>query len=328
MKTEDRDFDAGEFFDEGVAEAGIEIEPEEIVPEKEAKAEGAAVIEDQQEEPEKKAADADAEAEKKPETNAATAALESIEASEAEEGKEKADEAQEADSVISKLLPEADDSGKPPETRGDERVPLEAHTKLRRRAQDAERKVEELTKQAQASTTSTGAEKPGTEEKSPFKKFVEENPDEDFIPSKVQLEQSEWQDAQVAARRQADVDTLQAAENQRQEVATINATANKAVASEQDFRKQTADYDDVVGVMLPELHLTSEEKVALLATENPAKELYDRCTARRNALRAALGVTTPASGSHKETPADTEDEGELAPEQTDEEIFDAAYGTE
>lgn len=328
MTSEDRDFDAGEFFDTGMADAGLDPDPEagpqDLEPEKVAVPEAVATMESQEKEPEQKAAETPVT--ERPEANAAAKALESIEASEADQQATEAAEVEEAESVISKLLPDAAEPDETPAAADGQRVPLEAHTKLRKRAQDAERQVAEL-QEAASSTTPTGAEIPGTEEVSPLDKFIAENPDEDYVPASVQSAQSKWDRAQDVAREQANRDAYNASVAKQQERATDQATATKATTAEQAFRKSTPDYDAVTGAMIGELRLTQEDRVAILATDNPAKDLYDRCVARRTALRAALGVETPASESQQtNTPAESPGEGEQTPEQTDDEIFNEVYG--
>ena len=326
-------FDAGAFFEEGVAEAGID--PEEVVTDSPDPDDSANVISQVAEVADKAGSQETAAAETKtadkagPSVEDVTAAIESTKETE-----------QEVESVISALLPKQTEP-EAAKTKTDfepgKYVPVEDHIKLRARAQAAEREAEDLRQRLETSTTQTGGVKPGEEaEKSPLEKFVDDNPDEEFtladMPLKVQLAESKFQEAKAQkaqqAKEKAELIEREKQEKQYRTKAAIKAITQKAEQSEAEFRKANPDYEAVVKPFVAANMLTNEERLAFFKDDNPAKRLYEICKAKADALRGVLGVTattttTPAkntttSKAPAENPADTDED-----DMTDDEIFAA-----
>jgi hypothetical protein len=332
MTTENEGFDAGKFFDDGMADAGLESE-------------GAPVDENSQE-----AGSSDS-ITVKPDDKGTTDDKEQAETKTADKAEEKAADSSasaediqdalnstetesEPDSVIAGMLPKAEEveaaaerTGQPDRT--GKFVPVEDHIKLRKRAQSAEQRVSEL--EGQIADTSTGGEKPGEVEKSPLEKFVEENPDEDFVPAKVQLEERKFQERRQLAKQQAERKAEQArtdaAEKQQTRAKTIRAINERALKSEAEFRKVTPDFDAVTKPLVDGNFLSNEERLDFLKNENPAKRLYEICKAKRDALRSVAGEqTATAKDTPKEKPtgkkAPANPEGRTEEDLSDDEIFD------
>jgi len=322
LETENSGFDAGKFYDEGVEEAGLD--PEEVVTDSPADDDSTNVAsqdtEKAVEEPEQKPA-AETKPDEKPSTEDVKAAIESTE-----------DTEQEVDSVISALLPPESQAPEAAKHRPDYEpgkfVPVEDHIKLRARAQAAEGKVSELEQQIETSTTQTGGVKPGEEvEKSPFEVFVDENPDEDFVPPKVQLEERKFQEAKKQ-KAQAAKEKVEQAEREKQEkqyrtTEAIRTISTRALKSEVEVRKATPDFDAVVKPFVAGNLLTDAERVEFLKDANPAQKLYDICKAKAEAFRSALGIkTAPKTETTKKAPTTEEVPAGEEDELTDQQIFD------
>lgn len=328
MTSEKQGFDIGEFVDEGLKNAGLS--DEEAVQDSPGQEEDTSAMTQieaaqteqaetkEKKETEKKAADSSSE-------DDIQAALKSTEEAELE-------------SVIGSMLPKAEEYESAQEQqRKSDYVPLESHTKLRERAQRAEQERDELRRRLEA--TSTVGEKTGKAEKSPLEKFVEENPDEDFIPARVQVEQKRWEDAQrlaeIQARQREEQTQREAQEAIQQRAKSIKAIENKALNSETEFRKSHNDYDAVTAPLVKAGLLTNAEKISFLKAENPAQKLYEICKAKREALGGIFGKPSSSETTAKESkpankaPAKPEEKakGETVAEEdmTDEEIFDAAF---
>lgn len=321
MTNEDGGFDAGEFYDKGVDDAGIDTE--NIATDTQSGGE-ANVITPEKDESDAKAetpeTDSGAEVSKKddkPSAEDVAAAIESTKETE-----------QEADSIISSLIPKPEAAQTKQEFEPGKYVPVEDHIKLRQRAQAAEREAEDLRRSIETSTTRTGGVKPGTEvEKSPFEKFVDDNPDEELVPLKVQLEERKFQEAKAQKAQQAK-ESIEQAEREKQEKQYRSTEAAKAISaraeqSEAEVRKSTPDYDAVVKPFVDANMLTNDEKIAFLKDANPAQKLYDICKAKADALRGVIGTTTttPAKTTKpKEVPKPGEEGGNE--DMTDDELFD------
>ena len=332
MTSENGGFDAGEFFDDGVEASGIG--PEEIVSDSETGNEANVVTtkddsETKAEEPETKPEAESAKVEKaEPSAEDVAAAIESTKEAE-----------QEVDSIISGLIPKPqapEEAQTKPDFEPGKYVPVEDHIKLRQRAQTAEREAEELRQRFETSTTQTGGEKPGEEaEKSPLEQFVDENPDEDLVPAKVQLEERKFQEAKQQkaqqAREKAEQIEREKLEKQYRTNEAVKAISTKAEQSEVEVRKSNPDYDAVVKPFVTANMLTNDERMAFLKDANPAQKLYDICKAKADALRGVVGVvgvttdtTTPAKKTTKKdeapagNPADADED-----DMTDDEIFEA-----
>lgn len=328
MTTEENGgFDAGKMFDEGVEEAGLDLDAEGVVTDSPEAEDSANVVSQQADEAaaegtETPAAEAKPADQQKPSAEDVQTAIESTTETE-----------QQVESVIESLLPKpqaAETQQTTDPLRQGKYVPVGDHIKLRERAQAAERKVEELQRQNETSTTQTGGEEPGTEvEKSPLKQFVEDNPEEDFVPAKVQLEEREYQEAKQqkaqAARDQAAQAEREKQETQRRQTQAIETLTTRATNSEAEVRKANPDYDAVTTAMLKASPLTDAEKIELYKAESPAQKLYDICKAKTEALRGVLGQTktnAPAEKTTTEKAPANEEGGEMS----DDEIFDEVKG--
>lgn len=328
MTSENGGFDAGEFYEEGVAEAGLEAE--EAVDDSPNVQEDASVVSqvsdgkaaESEAEPEKKPADTEAAEKQEPSKEDLQEALKSTEEIE-----------QEAESVIESLLPKPQAAEQKPDVlKQGKYVPVDDHIKLRQRAQAAEQERDELRQQLETSTTPTGGEKTGEEvEKSPLEKFVEENPDEDITPPKVLLDERNFQEAKQqkahAAREQAEQAEREKQEKQRKQNEAIESLSSRAKSSEAEFRKATSDYDAVTKPIVGAGLLTDAERIEFLKDPNPAQKFYEICKAKGEALRGVLGKPdTPAKETTKqETPAANEQKADDEEEMTDDEIFDEVF---
>jgi colicin import membrane protein len=322
MTTEKQGFDAGKFFDDGVADAGLESEDTGAV-EDTAEAGSSESITVK---PDDKGGTDEAKAEQA-ETNKTDKAKEkaadsSASAEDIQDALDSTETESEPDSVIEKLLPKeeeieaaAQQAAQP--DRSGKVVPLDSHVKLRERAQAAERENAEL----RARLDAEAGQKAEEAEKSPLEQFVEENPDEDFVPAKVQLEERRFQDRRQAARqeaaRKAEQARNEAAEKQQSRANTIKAINARAMKSESEFRKATPDFDEVTKPFVDEGLLSNEERLDFLKSENPAKRLYDICKAKRDAIRRIAGTqeatakdTPGKKPTEKKAPANPDDSAE------------------
>ena len=340
MKNEDSGFDAGKFYDEGVEEAGIDSE--EVVTDSPAQEDSTNVISQEgTEKDEVKEAAGSEQQTTETETEQAETKTEDDKkaADSSEEDIQAALESIESDqeSVIESLLPKAEEveaavqeAGQGPEAPG-QRVPVEDHIKLRQRAQRAEQKIDELQEQLE---TQTGGVKPGETEKSPLEKFVEENPEEELVPAKVQLEQMKFEQAQAQAKSDAaarkEREQSRAAEAKQRTADSIKALQTRALNSESAARKANTDFDEVVKTIVKANLITDAERVEFLGNKNPAQKLYEICKAKVAAIRSISGAPskeTPAEKSTKEKAPTTKKSEAENPEEdlTDEEIFEAAF---
>lgn len=299
-------FDAGEFYAEGMAEAAEKLEAAGVDPD------ALDEVTDDNEQTEESQEQAETTEKKKEEKNAADSSVEDIK--DAIKSTETETEEEEPDSLIAAMLPkdeEVEAAVEKPDGAG-KYVPVDDHIKLRKRAQEAERERDELRQRLEA-TTSTGGEKPGKAEKSPLEKFVEENPDEDIVPAKVQLEERNFQNARQEALRNSQQRQKDVAETKRQAIATIKAIGEKAVKSESEFRKVTKDYEKVITSIVKAKMLSDDERAEAFKDSNPAKKLYEICKAKVDALRGVIGdestsaTTTPKAKTAKEKAATTEE---------------------
>ncbi|MHC4356434.1 MAG: hypothetical protein ACYS0H_27340, partial [Planctomycetota bacterium] len=248
---------------------------------------------------------------------AAKAALESTE-TEAEQEQSQ----EEAESVIAQILPKAEETPAA-QPKPEQRVPVSELVRERQRRQAAEKKAADL----EAARTET----PTVEEKSPLEKFVEENPDDDFVPAAVQLEQRKWDEARARqaadAHQKAETEARQAAEAEAQRITAQQTLATKAETSEKDFRKDHSDYEAVTRPFVAGRKLTAEQLQDIASADNPAQRLYEVCKAERDLLRGALGIETveePANQAPGEQgkPSGEESGGEM----TDDDIFKEVDG--
>ena len=299
-------FDAGEFYDEDMDEAAQKLEATGVDPD------ALDEVTDDNEQTEESQEQAETTEKKKEEKNAADSSVEDIK--DAIKSTETETEEEEPDSLIAAMLPkdeEVEAAVEKPDGAG-KYVPVDDHIKLRKRAQEAERERDEL-RQRLETTTSTGGEKPGKAEKSPLEKFVEENPDEDIVPAKVQLEERNFQNARQEALRNSQQRQKDVAETKRQAIATIKAIGEKAVKSESEFRKVTKDYEKVITSIVKAKMLSDDERAEAFKDSNPAKKLYEICKAKVDALRGVIGdestsaTTTPKAKTAKEKAATTEE---------------------
>ena len=320
MESKHSGFNAGAFCEEGMAEAGIE--PEEIVADSPGKAGSVEVVQDKKDDkvdPETKPATETKTVEKaKPSAEDVAAAIESTKEAE-----------QQVDSIISELIPKSqvpDAAQTKPDFEPGKYVPVEDHIKLRARAQVAEREAEDLRQRLETSTTQTGGVKPGAEaEKSPLEQFVEDNPDEDIVPAKVQLEERKYHEAKAnkaqQAKERAEQSEREKQEKQYRTNEAIKAIRTKAEQSEAEFRKAKPDFDAVVTPFVKANMLTEAEKIESLKDANPAKKLYDICKAKAEALRGVIGA--PAAPNAKPaTKAPANEEADAVIEEGEEELTD------
>jgi hypothetical protein len=330
MSTEDENeqFDAGAMFDEKLAEAkeeGLEVPPEPSFNEDGTVAEDGAehaanVMSPKRDTPSEEPEAPETEDQDKSDSSD-TAAAEAALAAVPEDEAAKEDE----ESLINAFLPEqpADDSqAEQVQTADDEidhsgtTVPLAAHTKLRKQKQAAEARVRELEAQGVSGHTPTGAEQPGQqaeEDIEPLAQFVEENPDEEFVPASVQLAQSQWARRQEYKRLQAEAAERQQAVAQRRQVDEIRKIAGRAQQSEAEFRKNTPDYNRVMKAAIANRMIDPAERDAALLDANPAEALYKLAKARVTAIAEAMGGVIPApNAQEKETSGEEPGEGTAA----------------
>ena len=292
----DADLNASDFFDEGVAEAGIEVEAE---PDATGHEPAGVMAQDKTEDV--KGADDDT----------GEALQQAIDATgdEKDKGEPEEEPGEEPDSIIEGLLPDAGSEEEKPASDATEdadpegRVPVADHIKLRQRAQTAEKELDDLKKKLETSDTPTGEEKPGTQEVSPLKQWVADNPDELDIPPAVQIANDEWRDAREeakdTARRKEVSDARQAAEAAVTRSTQATALSTSSKASEKAARKAHADYDAVVKSVLAVSPLTDAESDEMFGGDKPdaGEALYQICQKKREALKQALGVATTEPGT-------------------------------
>lgn len=339
MESENSGFDAGEFYDDGVKEAGLD--PEEAVTDSPEQEDSTNVI---SQEPEKTATSEEPSGEQKAakdktgseaaETKAAEKKEPSADDVQAAIESTKEDE-QEVESVIASLLPgqqasETEQKKTDDPLKTGKYVPVGDHIKLRERAQAAEHDRDELRQRLEASATQTGGEKPGEVEKSPLEVFVEDNPDEDLVPAKVQLEERQFQDEKrqkaQAAKEKAEQYEREEQEKKYRDSEAIAALRSRAESSEAEVRKAIPDYTAVTKPIAEANLISDAERLEFLRDPNPAQKFYDICKAKTEALRGVLGgtKTAPKTETTKEEAPKTEaqkkaaEEGEL----TDDQIFD------
>jgi hypothetical protein len=332
MTSENEGFDAGAMYDEGMTEAGLDPENTTVIEDNIEVEEAGSIsqVDDSKgtsDEPKTEQAETKSESETK-DKKAADSSAEDIESAIKSTEKQAAEEP-EPDSVIESLLPKFEQAESAEEAEIDRTgkyVPVESHIKLRERAQKAEQERDEL--KARLEATPTGGEKPGKAEKSPLEKYVEENPDDDFIPAKVQLEERNFQEAKrqavIDAQRKAEQERLEAAEKQKRQADAIRSIGRKALKSEIEFRKTAADYNEVVLPFVKANLLTNEERLDFLKNENPAKRLYEICKAKRESYSQIIGIT-PKQEKPSQTKASTTENAQTTQEEggdlTDDEIF-------
>ena len=318
MENEEKGFDAGEFYDEGVDSAGLKDELADAESD-DAQHEPSGVI-GRDDEP--------STSKEKPtqdDTDSLSAALESTEKDDQDQPEE------EPESVIQSLLPspETESDAETGQPSKDQRVPLDDHIKLRQRAQAAERERDELRQQLEkAQTTPTGAEQPGTTEKSPLEVYAEEYPDEDFVPVKVQVEDRKWHEARARQAAEKAEQSRQAAQVQAQERAQAIQSAKdlnvKATDSEKTARQAHTDYDQVTKAALGAKLFSADELREILQSDQPGEAFYAQSKSKLDAIRAGLGL--PPVEATEPTAQDKmrEEESDTL---TDEEIFNEVYGT-
>lgn len=337
MTTENSGFDAGEFYDEGIKEAGLD--EQEAVTDSPDQEDSANVISQESE----KASTSEESSSEQQTTETETAATEKQKASaeEVEAAIESAKETeQEEESVIEALLPKQQE----PETeqkktddplRTGKYVPVEDHIKLRVRAQAAERDRDELRQRLETSTTQTGGEKPGTEaEKSPLEVFIKDNPDEDLVPPNVQLEERNFQEARrqkaQAVKEKAEQSEREEQEKRYRTSEAIKVIRTRALNSEAEVRKANPDFNTVVKPIVDANLISDAERMEFLRDPNPAQKFYDTCKAKTEALREVLGgtKTTPKTETTKEEAPKTEAEKKAAAEGelTDDQIYEEVKG--
>ena len=141
--------------------------------------------------------------------------------------------------------------------REDERL-IGSITAKRQLNRELDRKLAEKT----AKLTAEEAAKPP--EKSPLEIFVEENPDEDIVPAKVQLAERKWQKEQDAKSQK------------QKEIGSISSKVNDSYLK---ARQKYKDFDDIL-VGAEDL-LTEGDQVdirnAIQRGEDGAEALYRRC---------------------------------------------------
>jgi hypothetical protein len=327
MTSEKKGFDAGELYDEGMREAGLS--PDDAVPDSPGKDDSANVVSQVSEEKPKEKIEnkASAEPEKKTKTEPEKVSPEDIESALKSTGPEETQE--QVESAISALLPKEEDV-RPAKTEGKAKtgyVPLDDHIKLRERAQRAERELDEI-RQRQTVSTPTGGEKPGEAEKSPLEKFVDENPDEDIVPAKVQLEDRKWHESRQQKIREA-AERAERAEREENEsrqrnIDSLNSLRKKSEDSETAFRKVTPDYDKITKPICNAGLLSESDRLAIFKDANPAQKLYEICKIKADAIAGISGKAPEkaAEPSKTETSKDA-DTGTAADEElTDDQIYE------
>lgn len=251
-EQEQEGLNVDEFYDEGVAEAGVE--PEQDDTETEAETEQVAS-----------------------EQEIVDSALKATES----EPEQKVGEPEDTESSIAQLLegPER----KPDDTaKGDgKNVPLDQHIKLRQRAQAAEAKVKEL---EESQTTPPAGEK--AETKGELPSVVDEDGYVD--PDKVAKAIA---DAQEKAKTAA-VKEVQAQVQQQAAVAKAQQVAKRSIESEADVRKTNPDYDKVTKAALQYNLLTNDDRQKIFDSDNPAKTYYETAKQKLSILQEALGIST------------------------------------
>jgi hypothetical protein len=322
MTTKESSFDAGRMYDEGIAEAGLEADEQDQTSNNETTG---AMEQKQQGEPVKSEKSEQPAQEKKPsedQTKEVESALKSTETSDESDSEKE----EEVESIVESILPKPDDQEKETEeTHDSRRVPLDDHIKLRQRAQNAEAERDEYKRRLDelSAMHPTGGEKLGEEvvEASPVEKFVEENPDEEFVPAKVQAEQIKWQREQerkiLEARQRADREAAQ----RQQNLDNARQLGIQAKASEKKARQVHKDYDTVTKAVLDANLLRPDEVQKLIASQDIGEDFYKLAKAKLTALANGVGYIPPVETTRQ--PQETkETESTEEAEMSDDQIFD------
>lgn len=232
-------------------------------------------------------------------------AEEKVEEKTTEETGETAEEKpEETESSIVKLL-------ETPEAEAPKQVPLETHTKLRKRAQEAEARA--LMAERQLAEANKPAEDEGD---------ILDGLDDDE-PVRAGEVKKAVAKATKKARQESVAEVKEILAKQILEAQAINA-----VKSEANFRKEHADYDEVTIAANSLGLITDEDRKEIFASKNPAELFYKIAKTKRQAVLKHLGITQEST-----TTKTTTKETGKAKEQTevDEEIeeiieLDDIYG--
>ncbi len=297
MENENMSIDVDEFVDSGIEEAGDKLEKldeqdgvrpaeeEEVTTSAETKSEGESGTKEEPAEKETEAAKDDTETET----------------------------SQQADSTIAALIKNTQQTKETEEQTTDDRVPLEVHTKLRKRAQTAEARVKELEAQQ---TTHTEGEDSG-------ELFTDK--EEDDLVRVGEVRKVVGKVAEQAVQKA--VGQVNQTLEQRTAQEQLKQAATKAVQSEAQVKKDTPDYNKVTAAANKLGLLTEADRQAILQDAVPAKKYYELAKKRLTDIQTTLGIN-PSTTTSKDTTTKEETGEETEEEMSDDEVFNAVYGGE
>lgn len=209
------------------------------------------------------------------------------------------EEEQQAESTINKLLS--------PEEQ--QRVPVEDHIKLRQRAQAAEKRAEEAESQLAEQATQTEGAKSGKTDK------LAELEDDDLVRA-----------GDVRQAIKQEVDKVSKGIESERATQEAQAMAANAVKSEESFRKDTADYDQVTSAANELGVISDADRKVIFKDPNPAKKYYEIAKERVSNIQKHLGITTTTTPKSPKPKKETGEEEEEEETLTDDQIFDEVYG--
>lgn len=301
MENQDKDsFDAESWAEEGIAEAK-EANPAMFADDGIAPGEGEETQDKQVEETKSQEQQKD---ETKPET----------EEQQGEEEEEVSDQEQkETDSSISKILNLEEEKQQTDE----DRVPVEQHIKLRKRAQAAEQEVADLRRQLSENKTQTEGDTSG--EKDPLAEYE----DEDLVRA-GDVRQT------IEREVQKGISKLTKTIEENQQSQTFQRQAINAVQSEKAFKEATPDYDEVTSKARKLNAISDADRKEILQADNPAKKYYEISKAKIKAAQEQLALLGFVPANTKTTPKSEANQPEGEEKETenmsDEEIFDEVFG--
>jgi len=217
----------------------------------------------------------------------------------AKKSPEEEEEEQQAESTINKLLT--------PEEQ--QRVPVEDHIKLRQRAQAAEKRADEAESQLAEQQTQTGGERPGKTDK------LAELEDDDLVRA-----------GDVRQAIKQEVEKVSKGIESERATQEAQAMAANAVKSEESFRKDTADYDQVTSAANELGVINDADRKVIFKDPNPAKKYYEIAKERVSNIQKHLGITTTTTPKSPKPKKETGEEEEGEENLTDDQIFNEVYG--
>jgi uncharacterized protein YozE (UPF0346 family) len=219
-------------------------------------------------------------------------------------------EEQQAESTIEKVL---------------QRVPVEQVAKIRKGRREANERADAADARAEAAEKrAKEAERQLAEKETPTEGEISGDPlaeleDDDLVRAGT-IRQAIKQEVDKVSQR---------IQNERA-VQDAQVIAENAIRSEQQFAKDTPDYNEITSSFL-ELQaqlgndlLTDKEKSDMLSDENPAKKYYELAKSKLSGIQKSLGITptTTSEGPKTEVKAG-EEEGEE--ELNDDNIIEELY---